>query len=421
MSQAHGSVAPTNIPLGNEQLLHEGAEHQLQAERLAGAVFTDSASPLQTVEVIWSFIRSYDQHRNELPLDQWLVRELGKYPHLWQGNAEAEQAARALIDSITRLNRHKESLQQHLDKGKSSANWLAKELEQDARDNPALNLTDYAAQVQDMLQAGNQALVDVIAPERNPAERSGMPLESKAAEAAKPHAIWDEGSRLTIAREVNDQALLNAALNAASHGARILGVRAWNWLRGVENAPASAALQEFFDSSLKSAQHVGAQVAVSGGVVVAARSGWLGIFLKDAPVEVIATTAYTGLERAKVLYKLGQGEILAETAVKTIEQTTMTAARALAQTAERKGAELGAKWGACLGAVFGPAGAAVGGVVGGTAGRLAGKVVGTLIEKGGRKIVETASKVIRKVTDTVTETVSSAWSSLKSNVSSLFS
>ncbi|MFJ2677439.1 DUF1269 domain-containing protein [Pseudomonas sivasensis] len=418
MSQSNGfSTSNVSEPMLNDESEHE---HERQADLLSQVAFADSGSAPKAVEVIWSFIRSYDQHRHEMPLDHWLMQEFNKYPHLWENNAEVESVARTLIDSITRTNRHKESLQRHLDKGKSTANWLAKELEQDAQDNPDLNLDEYAGQVQDMLASANVSLAQTLKPDiRHTTVPTGVAIGGTTVATEKQPTIWDENSRLAIAKDINNQALLNAALNASYHGARILGQRTWNWMRGHENAPTSVALQEFFDSSLKSTQHIGAQVAVSGGVVIAAKSGWLSFF-RDTPAEVIATTTYTGLERAKALYKLGQGDILADTAINAIEQTTMVAARSLAQAVEQKGTQLGGQWGAALGSVFGPGGTAVGGLVGGIAGRLAGKAVGTLIEKGGRKIVEVASKVVRKVAETIKEIGSAVVDVFKGAFNSIF-
>jgi len=416
MSQSNGF----STPAASGQLLHDEKEYECQADLLSKVAFADVGSAPKAVEVILSFIRSYDQHRDEIPLDQWLTQEFNKYPHLWKNNVEVESVARTLIDSITRTNRHKESLQRHLDKGKSTANWLAKELEQDAQDNPDLNLREYAVQVQDMLASANVSLAQTLKPDiRHTTVPTSVAIDSTTVATEKQPTIWDENSRLAIAKDINNQALLNAALNASYHGARILGQRTWNWMRGHENAPSSVALQEFFDSSLKSTRHIGAQVAVSGGVVVAAKSGWLSFF-RDTPAEVIATTTYTGLERAKALYKLGQGDILADTAINAIEQTTMVAARSLAQVVEQKGTQLGAQWGAALGSVFGPGGTAVGGLVGGIAGRLAGKAVGALIEKGGRKIVEVASKVVRKVTETIKEIGSAVVDVFKGALNSIF-
>ena len=416
MSQSNGFSTPD----ASGQLLHDENEHERQADLLSQVAFADAGSAPKAIEVILSFIRSYDQHRDEMPLDQWLTQEFNKYPHLWENNAEVESVARTLIDSITRTTQHKESLQRHLDKGKSTANWLAKELEQDAQNNPDLNLGEYAGQVQDMLTSANVSLAQTLKPDiRHTTVPTGGSIGSTTVPTEKQPTVWDENSRLAIAKDINNQALLNAALNASYHGARILGQRTWNWMRGYENAPSSVALQEFFDSSLKSTRHIGAQVAVSGGVVVAAKSGWLSFF-RDTPAEVIATTTYTGLERAKALYKLGQGDILADTAINAIEQTTMVAARSLAQAVEQKGTQLGAQWGAALGSAFGPGGTAVGGLVGGIAGRLAGKAVGALIEKGGRKIVEVASKVVRKVTETIKEIGSAVVDVFKGALNSIF-
>ncbi|TDJ75158.1 DUF1269 domain-containing protein [Pseudomonas putida] len=403
------------------QRLLEEREQERQADLLDQVAFTDTASAPKAVAVIWSFIRSYDQHRNEMPLDQWLTQELKKYPQLWQGNAEVEAVARTLINSISRTHQHKASLQQHLDKGKSAVNWLARELEQDVQNNPELNPSEYAGQVQSMLASANVSLAQKLDPSvRHSTVPDDVTGNSSPILAETQPTIWDETSRLEISREINKQALLNAALNASYHGARILGQRTWNWWRGEENAPASVAMQAFFDSSLKSADHVGAQVAVSGGVMVAAKSGWLSFF-RDASAEEVATTTYVGLERAKALYKLGQGDIFADTAINAIEQTTMVAARSLAQAAEHKGAALGAEWGAALGTVFGPGGTAIGGVVGGVVGRAAGKAVGTLIEKGGRKVIEVASKVVRKVVGTLKDVATKTVERVSDFFSSLFS
>ena len=85
---------------------------------------------------------------------------------------------------------------------------------------------------------------------------------------------WNEVNRIEIAKSIGKQALVGAAIACGFQGARILGRRVWNFLRGKENPPASEDLREFFESSVKSAGHVGAQTAVSGAVFVAARSGW---------------------------------------------------------------------------------------------------------------------------------------------------
>ena len=64
---------------------------------------------------------------------------------------------------------------------------------------------------------------------------------------------WNDVSRIEIAKSIGKQALVGAAITCGFQGARILGRRVWNFLRGRENPPASEDLREFFQSSIKSA------------------------------------------------------------------------------------------------------------------------------------------------------------------------
>ena len=110
---------------------------------------------------------------------------------------------------------------------------------------------------------------------------------------------------------IGKQALVGAALACGFQGARVLGRRVWNFLRGKENPPASEDLREFFGSSVKSAGHVGAQTAVSGAVVVAANNNRIKV-LKDTPVGLIVSIGYVWMENAKVLFKLAKGDLNGE-------------------------------------------------------------------------------------------------------------
>ena len=89
MSHSNG-FSMSNV---SEPMLNDEKEHERQADLLSQVAFADSGSAPKAVEVIWSFIRSYDQHRHEVPLDQWLTHEFNKYPHLWENNAEVESVA----------------------------------------------------------------------------------------------------------------------------------------------------------------------------------------------------------------------------------------------------------------------------------------------------------------------------------------
>ena len=204
---------------------------------------------------------------------------------------------------------------------------------------------------------------------------------------------WNDVNRIEIAKSIGKQALVGAALTSGFQGARILGRRVWNFLRGKENPPASEDLREFFQSSVKSAKHVGAQTAVSGAVVVAAKNGWIKI-LKHTPVGRIVGIVHVGMENAKVLFKLAKGELNGEEALDAMGNCTASAVGGLA----------GAGKGAAVGTVFGgPVGAVIGGVVGG----IAGSKIGEAVYEGGKAIVKTAGKVLKGVVEGAVEVLKS--------------
>ena len=191
---------------------------------------------------------------------------------------------------------------------------------------------------------------------------------------------WNDANRMSIAKEIGKKALIGAAIGAGFQGARILGRRVWNSLTGKENRSANEDLQEFFESSVKGAVNVGVQVAVSGALVVAVKSGWIKV-LKNTPAGKLANIAYIAMENAKCLYKFAKGEMSGVETLDAMGNTTCTAVGGIA----------GAIKGGALGLAFGgPIGAFVGSVVGG----IAGSAISDAIYSGSKSIVKTAAKVI---------------------------
>ncbi|MFI3123653.1 MAG: hypothetical protein QX194_06965 [Methylococcales bacterium] len=237
---------------------------------------------------------------------------------------------------------------------------------------------------------------------------SSKPLSKEAAkelqekaqrEAEAKQYDWNDASRIDIAKNIGKQAVVAAAMTAGFQGARILGRRVWNSLTGKENQSANEDLKEFFDSSISSATNVGVQVAVSGGLVVAAKSGWIGV-LKNTPAGQIANIAYVATENAKCLYKFAKGEM---SATETLDAMGSTNASAI-------GGLYGAMQGAAYGLAFGGVGAFVGAVVGG----LAGSSVGEAIYQGSKAIVKTAVSVVKSAYSSVKSVAKSAWNTVKS-------
>ena len=209
---------------------------------------------------------------------------------------------------------------------------------------------------------------------------------------------WNEVNRIEVAKSIGKQALLGAAATCAFEGVCVLGRRLWNALTGERNRPLSEDMAAFFESSLKSSARVGAQTAVTGAVVVAARNGWIKA-LQRTTTGTIAGIVHVGIENAKVLYKLFTGELTAEEALDAMGTTTAAAV----------GGFVGAGKGAAVGlAVGGPVGAVVGAVVGG----IAGSKIGEAVWAAGKAIVKTAVSVVKSVVEGAVEVVSGVFRAL---------
>lgn len=498
-----------------------------QAAQLEQQIFGNETNTQRTGELITRFVRSYEQHKHDMPLNLWLIQEFRLYPTIWASEAELESTAREVIQTVEANNAAKASLYAHLDKGKSRESWLAKNIEDGAKAAGMTNVGAYAAQIDTALQQANRDMQRTIftnagTPNLNPnldgfiaeqhhvdtfnldavakgssyrakvlapdgkaygknsmdigiyddkgklvkryqakygqdADNTGKlfekgdyrgqrklvpadqvdqlenatdsieidgikskPLSKAEAKALQEKAQreaeakqydWNDASRIDIAKNIGKQALIGAAFNAGMQGARIIGRRTWNWLTGKKNPPASEDLKEFFESSIKGATNIGAQVAVSGAVVVAVKSGWVGEALKNTPVGRVVNAAYVGMENAKILYKYAKGEITGTEALDAMGTTTSSVVGSLALAAE------GAALGATIGTALGPVGTVIGGVVGSVVGGMAGSKVGQAVYEGGKAIVSTAARVAKSVATTV----SSAVSSVASKVGGFFS
>lgn len=501
---------------------------EAQARQIGAALFNSDQAAGKTTEMIASFVASC-RARGDKPLDLWLTDEFRKYPDLWKSEEELLDTSRQVVRSTEDFNRSRESLQDHMDQGRSKASWLATEIEKNAafagsvhvgqyassidqaladanvsarriittqtgsiNGNPNLNgliaeqhhvdtfnidatakgsqyrarmvesrelnsvdieiidgngtvVAEYqskygatASETSKQLDRGNYGDQRRLVPEGHSAEVSdstevievegvsSKPLSKEEAKALQEKAQvdnesrqyeWKDTNRIDIAKQIGKQALFGAAVVAGLQGARILARRAWHGFIGRENPSRSEDLQEFFECSLRGTTDTATQVAVSGAVVVAAKNGWLGSALRGTPAGLITNIACVGLQTAKVLYKLGTGELTQGEALDAIGNTTVTTSIAIA------GATKGATVGATIGTVFGPVGIAVGGFVGGVAGGIAGSQIGEVVYNAGKTLAKTAIKVVASVAEVggrVVESFGRTVSSIGSFVSSLW-
>lgn len=119
---------------------------------------------------------------------------------------------------------------------------------------------------------------------------------------------WDDLCRLDVAKSIGKQALAAAGMGVLFQGGRILARRVWAGWQGKQHPDSSEDMREFFESSAKTGISAGLNAACTGALTVAARSGLISA-LKKTPAGVIAAIVYTGLEQAKIFYKLAKGEM----------------------------------------------------------------------------------------------------------------
>lgn len=513
-STAHDALDPR---AEEEALLDQAAE--LQAQQLERALFENKENMHKTAEVIASFVASC-KNRGEKPLNQWLRDEFRKYPTLWESEEEILQAVQDVMQSVSTFNEKQESHQRCLDQGRSSTSWLATEIEKGAAAAGAVNVGQYAGEIDQALSQANanaqriittqtgsismnpnldgfiaeQHHVDTfnidaatkgspyraelvnsrdlnsvdiqivdgdgnvvakyqskygatpsdtakllergdysdqkpLVPEGHSGEVENStevieadgvqskPLSKEEAKALQEQAQqeqearqydWSDTNRLEITKQIGKQAVISACITAGLQGTRILARRAWNFLNGRKNPSLDKDLKEFFDSSLSSTKHVAVQVAVSGGVVVAVKNGWLGAALRGTPAGLITNIACVGLQNAKTLFKLAKGELSQDEALDVMGQTTTTAVGALAVAAK------GETVGAAIGTVLGPVGAAIGGFVGGVVGGIAGGQIGEAVYIAGKAIVKKAKNVFKETKKAAKKAAKSIGKKLKS-------
>jgi hypothetical protein len=440
MTHAHQLVIIDNA---TGFILNEANEDQL-ADQAEAELFDNEDNAKKTSGVLADFVASYSQHKNTLPLEQWLNQEFANYPELWRDDTERQETALQIITSIQQANETKADLVAHLDKGKSRESWLAKKIEQGASSAGVVDVGKYAQGIDEALKNANQKNWDVITNQNGAISQSlnldgfiaehhhantfnidavakgsayrAKVLEPKIGETYGKNSLdigiydaegklvkryqakygadaetsaelfekgdyrgqrklvpeghgdanntevieidgisskllskeaakdlqkqaqldaeakqyqWNDANRMNIAKEIGKKALLGAAFSAGFQGARILGRRVWNNLTGKENQTANEDLKEFFDSSIKSAACVGVQVAVSGALVVAVKSGWIKA-LQNTPAGQLANIVYVGLENAKCLFKLAKGEMTADETLDAMGNTTCCAVGGIA-------------------------------------------------------------------------------------------
>jgi len=140
----------------------DASAEQLAADQAGKALFDNPENARKTTNLITRFVDSYRQHKNSLPLAEWLDQEFAQYPDIWTDAAERQQTALAIIETIQHNNQAKAELYEHLAAGRSRESWLAKKIEQGAASSGLANVGDYAQGIDTALEQANQLNWDAV-------------------------------------------------------------------------------------------------------------------------------------------------------------------------------------------------------------------------------------------------------------------
>lgn len=371
-------------------------ESEALADRTAKEIFGNEANARSTAGLIASFVASWEQHKHEKSPADWLADEFRRYPDIWAGEEEIVSTANDVVTGVEQADADKASLRAHLDAGRSQASWLAKKIEQGAAAAGNSSVGAYATTIRSELDSANSAMHDAVRTQSGAVNR-GPDLPAEALGGQSRQDEWNDITRIDSAKQIGKQTLVNAALAGIFQGARILGRRVWNVLCGKKSPPVSEDVREIFESSVKSAGQdlqesleSSVKTAVSGAVVVAAKSGWIKV-LKHTPLGTIVSIVHVAMENAKVLAQLAKGKLNVGEALDTMGICTASAVGGLAAAA----------MGATIGSVFGPIGSLVGGAVGGVVSGLAGSKIGEAVYEGGKTLVKKAANFLKGAMETV--------------------
>lgn len=165
---------------------------------------------------------------------------------------------------------------------------------------------------------------------------------------------------------------------------------------------------ETIELALRTGADSGIKTAMAGAIKVGSEKGIIGIIPKGTPVGIIANIACLGIENAKILAKVANGELTISQAIDRMGRTSTAIVYGLGWGAT--GAAIGAASLAWIPVV----GIVVGGITGGMVGYMAGSQFGNAIYSGLKKVVG----AVKSAGNSVWSGVKAVGSKLRSGIKS---
>ena len=327
-------------------------------------------------ELLSALVFEYARRDGRLVLNDWLADVLAR--HASVDRAVARDTASQLLGYLQDSQDLRQDLRQHVGRGKSRASWIARQVEQIARDTGST--------------PGEVAAL-------------GGLLAGKLPDSGRPAKFleWNEISRIALAKDIEQQNLLQTASVVVEDGTRQWAVQSVEgWLR---DQPDSARLaRQLIQDELDPASRAGLQATLAAGTEIAVRQGLLGPEMKRALDDGqlipawFAHQTFVGTENASLLHAAGTGELDPLQALDQMaDVATVAVTRTTQEVCERVGGQIGqalAMKVPYVGAFLAPVGQKVGELVGMAVGLVAGSVVGTVIKNGVEVVKKVATTLV---------------------------
>lgn len=386
-----------------ELLQNDDFQYQLakQAENL---IFSEKSHAENTAGIIGEFLTGYLNKDKEQSLQSWLIEGFSTYSDIWQNDQEKSETAQSIIRVVENVVATKMELDTHLQSGKSLANFLSKQIKNIAEKNN-LNAVDLAKNVDsELIQANRQFTEFYIGGE--------LPSELKI----EPEIPSTLDNILDVARSIEKSTEFNTNLDLSWWSTKSLCSELWNNVVEETNTEIKEQLKQIMSSSINSIENKGIKVALSAGMIIAEKKGWIsGIFDREELENTIVQSNHLarvidltlnisdGWNDVRLLDNVENGlyrvtDIIAEKAqFMTAKMITAISYKSEYYCGEL-GAQAGEQLGRMIGGLFNPAASIIGGIVGSYVGKIVGYKAGQAVIT---PIVETAKKVSKRAIDCV--------------------
>jgi len=327
-------------------------------------------------ELLSALVVEYARRDGQQALNDWLADALAR--HASVDRAVASDSASQLIGYLQDSQQLRQDLSRHLEQGKSRSSWIARQVEQIARDTRSA-------------PAEVAALGELLAG-KTPEPGLGAKLPD-----------WNEMSRIVLVKGIEQQNLLQTASSVVEDGARQWAAQSIDGL--LKEHPDSARLaRQLIEGELDLGSRAGLQATLAAGTEIAVRQGLLGPELKRALDDGqlipawFAHQTFVGTENASVLHAAGTGQLDPTEALDQMaDVATVAVTRTTREVCKRVGGQIGqalAMKVPYVGAFLAPVASQVGELVGTVVGVVAGSVAGAAIKKGVEVVKTTAKRMV---------------------------